>query len=352
MGTLRTTYHPLFGITILHGFYRDGVSRNVRLEPTPATTGLLRRFGLVFRPNDRGGTVYGELDPTNPAPRLLRPLESEAAVFTFLLQPIDPAFLTITALPAYTGHPIFYFNNRFDGVDGETRFLGDSVASQPVGAPIRFVDRDTYTYAFAPARQHGTVTISDITGAVRHTVSFSEPAPIEVLTIDLAGIPDFPASLYTAGDDQGGEERFYYAPSLFGKSCFGIVDIFTRDLPAEYAFIDAAGALNSAKGAYAIGFDARETTWRYIVESKYANNGIVLTDLSIQSTPAGITFTAVVETDRVVFDSDAPIALGETGPMLHLMKNGTRYSDLPIASADAPLQAGVGSYRSDMYIYI
>lgn len=358
-----TRYALLVRMTARHPFYHDGLSPDFLVVPSPATQQLLDRAGLLFRSLTHGFAVYAEVEPGLELPVLLRPLADEVLHLTFLLHLANPFFLNVTEIdPHAMGEEVFYFSNLDDFRDdpddpAEPLALGDPVVAARVGPPVRLVSSGRYVYAFENPVTSAILTVTDVFGVARYTVqvTFEEAAEVAVLRLD--EVDDLPPGRYTVADDGGGSEAIYYGPGLFGAQPFGLIDLYSRTdtltpdaddlVPADYHFLD--GAEITGRGDYAVRFEPRATTWRYVVTKQYGGSTVALAGLDI---PGGA-FTKTTSGSRAVFTSNARIPLSEAGTGHDLEHNGAKLIDLPSPGRNAPLQKGAaGHFTSEMYIYV
>lgn len=350
-------YGALFTVTLRHDFYGDGLCPDLVATPSPASARRLRNYGLVFRPREHGFAVFGELDPTADPPELLRPPDG-ALVLTVVLRLKDRTFVNITDLSAgeMEGR-IYYLNNLRDDTSDGRLFLGDSVDDARLGEPVTLVASRVHRYTPGAAAADLAIEVRDLFGNTRYASSFSFDDAVSEIELDLSRLSGFEHGLYTISDDQGGSERIYFAPELFGSDGFAIIEIFSRtdtltvdasdQVPAAYRFLSGSQV---AAVDYTVGFEARATTRRYVVTKKYDSSTVELNDLTID----GGTFTMTTDTDEVTFESDAPVALSQTGEDYDLHDNGTKLLDLPNPGRSTPLQEGPtpGSYTSEVYLNV
>lgn len=110
----RGGYQVLFRVIYRHSFYDSdkGLCRDLRALPTPTTAEFMQSHGLVFQDNGIGFTVYA---PAQKIPSLVYylhgqgrpPLAGEQGTvywnwLSFVLIPVNPIFVGITALPIDT----------------------------------------------------------------------------------------------------------------------------------------------------------------------------------------------------------------------------------------------------------
>jgi len=353
------TYRQLFQLSVRHAFYSDGVSGDFIVEPTPACQAMLSAFGLLSRPAADGFTLVAPLDPDEMAETLLRPLGDDTLVFRFVLRMKNRHVLTVTDvdLPEL-GQEVFYFNNLREDIDSGRNHLGDSVDDARVGAPILFVARTTYTHTFDTPVSSATLTLTDLFGNVRETFSFAYAETVETYKVDLGAVDGLTPGRYLL-DDGALQTAFYYDPGLFGHEVFGVIEIYNKtdtltpdasdQVPAAYRFL--VGNLLADGGDYTLQFEARSTTWQYVVERKYSDINI---DLALLAIAGAIPFTKTTDTDSATFESDSEVAFSEARQSLNLQHNSTTIRALPNPGMTHVLQEGdtPGSFLSRMYINV
>ncbi|MCI5141385.1 MAG: hypothetical protein D3909_06605, partial [Candidatus Electrothrix sp. ATG1] len=171
-----------------------------------------------------------------------------------------------------------------------------------------------------------------------------------------------------------GTYEFYYAPGLFGKSVFGIIDIFNttahltdaaeKGVPKEYQYL-FENTINSIF-PYTVILNSRSTTWRYIISKKYNRkngSGIDLIDLSVEYKDkdnkeiVGFGSNSSGE-EKIVFHTKKELPISEvqiSSIKLKLKASGKEIRILPAPSLTTALQKapdGPEGFCSDMYVYV
>ena len=358
---MRVAYRPLFRIRSVHTFFSDVATAGIfELEPTPGTRRLLRESGLVFRPEPSGGTLYGEIEPgSNPA-TLLRPLDRNSVRFQFLVRSVSSSLSNISDLPDFRpGRAVFYFNNLRDDQEDGLLYLGDSLVNARIGQAIRLVTATTWTHNLPVPASQGTLTVTDLFGNTVATLPFSMEEAASELRVDFAAVDGLLPGVFQIADGLGDPQSIYYDPGLFGPAALGIVEIFsgTTDftpdesdlVPAAFRFLNAAEIISI--GAYHVEFEARSTTWRYIVIKKYESNDLSLANLQLAS---AIGFSKATESDRAIFTSTTEVPLAQSAQTVTLENSGESVRDLPNPTEATVLQEGgaPGQYVSEVYVYV
>jgi len=359
---MKTAYTTLFSVKLRHSFYMGGRStEDFVIRPTPWSRRKLRQYGLVFRPQEDGFTVYTEIEPDSEPPVVHKPIGQDTLRFAFLLDAVNPYVESISEVPRRRQGSLFYFNNlRNDKKDGRLH-LSDSVAGARVGNAIRLASGASFTYSFAAPVNRATIEIKDLFGSHVHRTSFSFPNPGEATSehrLDLGEVRNFVPGRYVLTDDHGGTQTIYYDPELSHSRPFGLVEIFSKtdtlttdgsdQVPVDYRFL--VGQEVKPVPPYHLQLEALRTTWRYQVMKTYQSNGIDLSKVTI----FGIPFDEVRESEKATFTSRDPVPLAESPPTLELRHSDKKIRTLPGPGLSTPLQEGAaqGSYLSEMYVYV
>ena len=361
---MRLSYRSLFKIQTRHTFYQEAVSAaDFRVRPTATTQTLLDQRGLVFRAESGRFGIYAEVVPGSEPARLSRAIDPENMVFGFELEAINPYLINISRLGHYRpGRELFYFDNlRHDQVGSEL-YLGDSVAGQRLGAPLALQSSTIVDYSFTNPVASAQLTLVDRFGNQLDSQLVSAPAGQGLLSsfrYDLADIPGVGPGRYRLQDNLGGDQQFYYDPQLFGGNVFGVIELFNRTdqltpdstnrVPNAYRFLDGDQVI--VTGDFIFQLERRSTRWRYIVDKKYANNGISLAQLGVTGPVA---FSRDDTPTQAVFTAQDPLPLGEVQQVVTLAHNGSQIRNLPNPTARSPVLglAGIGNQFSDIYVSV
>ena len=108
------------------------------------------------------------------------------------------------------------------------------------------------------------------------------PEPIPEYRFELGDIQGLVPGRYLLSDNHGGSEAVFYAPDVFGRRVFAVVELFNRtdqlttdnsdQVPIAYRYLDGDRIITI--GDYCIQLESRSTTWRYNVIKKYSSNGV------------------------------------------------------------------------------
>lgn len=101
-------YLPLAELTLMHDYYRDGLSPDLRLLPSPDTTRRLSNYRLVLKVRSSGLTIYAQTSASGTI--FIEPTSPLSLRFKMLL--INPTFAQITDLSTLHASPAPLFTNR------------------------------------------------------------------------------------------------------------------------------------------------------------------------------------------------------------------------------------------------
>jgi hypothetical protein len=362
---MHIAYKRLFRIQVQHGWYADGATLDdFAVVPTPSTAAILDELGLRVRAHGDGITVFAEVEPDTTPPRLRRSFGALSLRLAFELRALNPPLLNITDLPPHRpARTIFCFDNLREDIASGRLQLGDRVANARIGPAVALVTTPAYTHTLGAPGAAAAITIRDRFGATLATLDARSPDPsmsLTEVTIDLSGVPGAVPGRYEIADDRGGSARIYFDPGLAPTRPFGVVEIYSRTdgitpdatdrVPASYRF--TSGDTVTGIGPYFAQFDAVATTWRYVVQKKYANNGIALGQLSIVGP---IAFAGAVAGDTALFTSTTTVRLSAAPRSLKLRRQPAHdIRDLPNPGLTTPLGSAPPStnFVSDMFVYV
>lgn len=262
-------YQPLVTIALLHDYYRELVSQDFVLKPSPATLKQLENYGLLVKSNELGkvqilleksGTTRDNLTITRSITRSVK------LTFWLILQ--NPYFPNITRLErTEAGEPndippissgsksIYYFSNldpvsrAIQGISSGQAFLSrwDRVRTYdriPLIAPLFNTSADKLAI-FQPEANNP---------ALQPVLEIEKKPEEKIIPIDLRGLTP---GWYTVQATQSGVSTStigYLDPVLFKEDVFGVIDLYLD------ATLDFEKNLH-----YAIQFERRQSKWRYIV---------------------------------------------------------------------------------------
>lgn len=263
---METVFQNLFSVDIQHRYYRDGVSRDFEVVPTPLTCRLMENYGLLFRKTAGGFNLLYEADPTDPLYRRPRRALREELRFSFLLQWKNFRLLNHSDLPldAPPGS-VYYLNNLNQKIEGGKLLLSRSpfLSSQDslLSKPLMFQYRTALT---GPGADVQVINEAGETVKRERVMAFEGRA---LWPVDLRAHGPGP---YRLEVDETEEARFYASDDLVGRKVFALVDILKNDhVPAPYRLTDPEQDHAVTPKAYIVEIDTRRTYWKYNVVLKY-----------------------------------------------------------------------------------
>lgn len=316
-GSSNLMFKTFFTIELLHAFFADTRSRQLRLVPTPECSRILSGHRMVVRQIDNRLYVLVWTDD-NSVPLIDIAPET---VFRFYLIVDDPAFFDFTTLPLDLAKPgrLYFSNlssnqangrsyltlpndafsaannyaagdlatsgvNLFECIQSETANPGNTVNDTGTWAPrggvrapgpgdvLPFTNTDASITLPAPA---GNATV-DIFGLNRTNNQFDAsvvstvlnfPLPTATMPVHFGQSADatLPTGKYRV--TVGGQERFFYFdPTLHPRSVLGVIEIFSHLAAADpYSLLDAAGKVKGT--TFSVLFLNPLAIWKYIART-------------------------------------------------------------------------------------
>ncbi len=111
-------YLSLFSIEVEHGFFSDGLWRNLRFVPSLNTRTLIDRAGMIVRKTENGFELYYDQSRTEALTLLLEELEGEFS-FGFKVYVDDEGFKIYSEVCTDSNDQLPYFDNEHCIPDGE-----------------------------------------------------------------------------------------------------------------------------------------------------------------------------------------------------------------------------------------
>jgi len=263
---METVFQNLFSVDIQHRYYRDGVSRDFEVVPTPRTGRLMENYGLLFRKKAGGFKLLYEADPTDPLYRKPRRSLEEELRFSFLLQWKNFRLLNHSDLPLDPPPgSVYYLNNLHHTIEGGKLLLSRSsfLSSQDLlqSKPLMFQYRTALT---GPGAHLQVMNEAGETVKRERVMAFEGRASLQV---DLRAHGPGPYRLEVDGTEAA---RFYASDDLEGRKVFALVDILNSGhVPTAYRFTDPEQDHAVTSKAYIVEIDTRRTYWKYNVVLKY-----------------------------------------------------------------------------------
>ncbi|RKZ97360.1 MAG: hypothetical protein DRQ43_03065 [Gammaproteobacteria bacterium] len=370
---MKISYQTLCRLKLQHSYYNDSrIDGGLRVWPTPACQDILEHHHILFRQTENGFSLFVKVVPETTPAQLFQQLNSETLKLSFWLEASNPLLLNISALPArHSGQDLLYFDNltdhRITPVAESLLYLHDTSLNSKPGDVLRLVVNSVYTYRFTTPVTEAVLILKDLFNKTVETITINGSEPISEYRINLADIQAMVPGRYTFMDDQGGSSDIYFYPELMGKPVFGLVDLYnttknlttdnSEQVPEAYHFLSLNNTLTQVS-AYTLKFDSQETTWRYIVTKKYANNGIELDQLTVKDSNSMVTFEPEPDADdkHIIFTAQKGLALKETRKPIVLEQKSpsNKIRDLPNPTFSTALQkfSGLTDFSSDIYIYV
>lgn len=384
------TFERLFRVVVTHTYYTqdDGLCRDLRFAPEPASAKLMASLGMAFKEEEAGFSVLARPSDSKSLDNYLR-VDAQGTPdqpqywsrLTFLMTMTNPLFIGITALPIDTKPTTV----NLYGSNLDAHRQGGAV----VLSPGSFMDGDALYPVVGVEKQlvvpssARCVTLADISGEVvrRCDVNASgKTTTPNVVTIDLSGLS---YGFYTIGtEDAAGQPvdgSDYPRPVLYvpGRPLtMGVLDmLFTQPTPdsggiypTPSLFGDGSAAGQPGGTTYHLRFDARSTYWRYYVVPQRSSG--TLDQLSIDG--AGTSFRQHRQPVRLpdgalatLFEARKPLPLRQKSAQRFRL-TGRRRDDggqendilvnrLPVAAPSPVWPAPAGSDTSglsEIFVYV
>ena len=351
---MKIEYDILFEVELVHE-YRDGGGGDFLPEPTPSCRRALDDYGLVFRRNGGGFSVWYEYytDATGKHP--VRPME-DGAVFSFAVMPSSPYLLNYSELPL-TGKGIYQMDNLNANLrDGKLLLTSDTASSLITGKDRIELKPRFFDYTFETPKRSAEISVSDSLGkeVLRKRVIVNQG--VFSCPVDLRRCPPGRFVLKIDGADP---LEFYGDDWLAGKGAFAVIDIFkSPNVDALCRFTDGNG--DAAKKRYTMKAGARKAFWRYYVVFKNRQS-IDPAELTIEH-PGGVTFSNEPEKTLSGGSVALPLVSGAAIPFkmktvkgIKLKKTGAGQFDvenLPNPAPSTLVPDSSGKIYSEVFIYI
>jgi hypothetical protein len=371
-------YSRLFEVSVLHDYFKEGLARDIKLNPTRETQDLLRKGRMLWRETPQGIVVLyrAELDLTSPEVALAAPID-----FFFFIESRTPQFFAVTQLTegprTYQAGDFLAFQNSpsnastdsetpekielkiWDGARAKT-FL-TRLTLNPKPAKVLFQIRDASGTKISSG-------LDEIGAALPLDLEITPDDKGEFLiSLDIKGKPEgnYSLTLRNAADTQDLWKKEYFLtqdPEV--KSALGVMKISYRPAPNH---------IYGSKECYAINFKRKATKWTYIIVSQNKKIDLGSAQLSIldKGNPPGSPYATynfqqvgtapnadlkVNNAETVIFKSQVPIPFFES-PKLNLelrRKPGNRvlFGSLPNPSRTGAIKVSPGEEISEIYVFI
>lgn len=390
-------YDILFRFTVRHAYYSSGLSEDFQFIPTSSTEQLLQQYGLLFRTNPTGFTIFTKVDPTQVTPTLLTSIPLNEEHFSFLMILKNPYFFHFTRfpdhpdeLPPAVGKEALYISNVFAPVPGgDERPLGDYI-SLPTFQYPELVKAYIYNLDYPASTNSSSPVLQDIlTNTYTPLAEIDLPVgqQVQELQLDFGEVQRMlPGRYRITASTPNIDLPFIYEPGLNGQqNVLGIIDIYndttTLDsgnvdqVPAEYKYV--TGDVLTRNGDeliadYSLSFEAGRYRLVYIIHIKTdltdttnipeVLNGLIPANLRVQypNPPSGsVTFQLPIvngNTVRIVSDQ-IDIAWSETPEQFVLVRTDpaiTTIKTLPSPSVFHPVkrESGTNNLIQEIHVHI
>lgn len=338
MATLKVRYSQLFSVSVLQPFYQNNVCKiyqttpvpDFAFVPTPACADLMKRLGLLFKPDDvnDGFNIYALVSGENGGnDDLLRfhPKANDKLSFLMLLKNAD--VVNFNDLPVQLpSNYIYYFDNTINAPAALRNQLYLSKNAAGVMGANDAIECSFSNYAF-----HYAATVVPASVAIKHAQTGTSIPPKTVInqngeadiTFDLISLPSGICQLLIATIV---EDSFYYVGNIPPQPIFGAIEIMlSSTIAANYRVIENDFSITADRPGFTIPFINRTTHWRYTFQ--YSDNSPIalematmtpaekiafINQLNIVSNDSSITFTPQAAPDgQFVFASANVPALQE-----------------------------------------
>ncbi len=372
-------YTRLFEVSVLHDYFRDGVAKDCRLEPTSETRELLKKGRMLLKETPTGIVVLyrAENDLTSPEVPLIPPLD-----LFFFFQSTNPTqFLAVTKLTkgsrVYQAGDFLAFQNQpenasneqgnpekisldiWDGTRPKTFISRVNLNPQPAKVILQVKDAS------------GTKIPSGLDENGQAYPLDRELMPDDkgefLLSIDLKAKPEGNYSFVLrneANTQDLWKKEYFLTQASGGNSGLGVVKISYKPAPDQ---------LYGEREYYALDLKRKSTKWTYIIVSQNKKVDLSSAQLSIldKGNPAGSPYATynfqqigaapnaevkVNNAETVIFKSQVPIPFFES-PKLNLelrRKPGNRvlFGHLPNPSRSGAIKVSPGEEISEIYVFI
>lgn len=247
-----TRWVVLFSVRCDHAYYLNKRGAELKFQPSPDTTLLLRNLQLVFRPVESGFEVYC---PAGMEAPLARKLEQEGAKLCFYMISSNPHFLHFTELPLVADYGVYYFSNMTPFVlkDGTRLLHPGATASDCLRLPIRpkyFLLQTAKAVAPADIQildDQGREKAWNATGLEKNTQ----------FNLQLSHLPEGRYTIRIKGEK---EIPLFLTSHL--QTVLGVLEIHGQGAPETHHLI-RKGVLQQP--VFNIHFQNRQTHWRYFL---------------------------------------------------------------------------------------
>ncbi len=255
-------YKELFSSTIKHAYHTNGYSNDFSIQPTPACSMLLNKYGLIYKNTTNGFTILCPLllDDNNEPEEPCKPFKAFDNVlsFEFELRLTNPLFSNYTDISdAQKQKSIYYFSNNEDTkeLSKQNILLKSSLLKYDLTS-----DTNSLIDAVIINENNDTVYKIRLEELEISKKNFS-------LQANLKGHNQGIYKLKIASESI--EEKYFVSDNYIKKAVFGIIKIASTN---DYAF-DLSNPV-----AYEISFDIVSKQWKYYIKSKSTFSDLKIED--------------------------------------------------------------------------
>ena len=280
-------YNRLFHLSLAHGFYEDGVNRNLLLRPDAATTRLLANGKMLFKTLGSHSLVIFKTDTDTISPFV--DLGPDLNLRFYLTTENSNEFFNITKLDNYEAGNKLYFSNIPANASNDS--------SNPEALTHSLIDKafaKLFTYSFTLTTNH-TITKFRIEDSDGQPVSPGKDANGNDLPTTLTlnrddaqvfsqqvDLRDKPNGVYTIFIDNQANINLKTETVLIdnegiAQGILGVVDIKYIAVNTIYVNTDY----------FRLQFDRKTTIWKYFIVNKSKNVDLNTTSLKIEDSPSG-----------------------------------------------------------------
>lgn len=262
MTPLAEEYSSLFTINAIHRFRANSLNEDFDLRPTIHTAGIMREFGLIFKPTTAGATVLGRVVSDGSGMFPVNIDSQSSFCLSFLLSGRSPELVNFSDLPSKRDpFKTYVLSNTNDNVQKKKRLLTSSFEKDALSESdlVKLRPR-VFDLDIRKRSKTFTIKMTDKSGRLL-LVKEMQPS---------SKIRQFPVDLRTYGGGlievnyRGAHESFYVSDEINAVSAMGIIDIHTgSQVPQDYRFISDIGQLQHRD--YYIFVDSRKVYWQYAI---------------------------------------------------------------------------------------
>lgn len=308
---MKIDFQKAFAVEILHDYYRDGISADFLIAPSPDCKRQLLKYGMLFKETPTGFIVLYETDGTDDSSLPKRPLEGPFHL-SFVLWSQTPFLFNYSNLPLDKNpDQIFYLSNRNKTLNNGQRLLSSADGSQFMSAADLLNLRPQRFQVVVECVADSVLwELTDMGGVL---IDRKRVAAVEGSCSYLVDLEQASPGLYTLHRDGAEHLKFYAADRLASGFPFGLIEIAVD--PAvnnDFSFVADDGTVQYRN--YRLKLQARSTTWEYYVVAKYETE-VLPTDLQISLDEPAVTFARQAAVTMADGSIAVPFVAGSVLPL-------------------------------------